>query len=182
MARKARGSYRRRKGGFGRYYRGRINHTLNLGTLAGGDMIATDLVNTVGERTRISSVDLVWSLDQYSPAQGDGPIIVGVAHSDYTTAEIEQWLESTGAWDAGDLVNQEESNRKCRMVGTMKTPANAAEIENLNDGKPIKTKLNWVLDTGQTLKIWAYNDGSSNLATTTPNVRCMGKANMWKQG
>ncbi len=49
----------------------------------------------------------------------------------------------------------------------------------LNDGKPIKTKLNWILQEGQTLAFVGYNMGSVQVQTTTPDVRILGHANLW---
>ena len=134
---------------------------------------------TVEERTRCSSLDATWSMSNFTPAQGDGPILVGVAHSDYTAAEIEEVIENTGSWTEGSKVEQEIAKRLVRVIGTLRSLTGATENDVLNDGKPIKTKLNWILNSGDTLKIWAYNIGGSALATTDPEVNVFGHANLW---
>jgi len=108
-----------------------------------------------------------------------GPIMCGIAHSDYSDAEIEAWIESsTKSWNRGALAEQEIDNRLIRRVGIF-TPIVSLGAEVLNDGKPIKTKLNWPLMSGQGLKVWAYNMGSSPLATTDPNFHVQGHVNLF---
>jgi len=171
---------KRRGRKFRRYLRGKVEKTLDLGTLASKTLVSVNLDGSVEERTWISSVKATWSLSDFTNAIGDGPIAVGIAHSDYTDTEIEQWLETTNSWKEGDLVNQEIAKRKIRLVGTFKSSvADSQGIAVLNDGKPITTKLNFILNTGQTVSIWAYNQGDSALATTDPDMSVIGQANLW---
>ncbi len=176
MPRKAR---RRRR--FRRYLRGTIDENLSLGTLAGKTVVGDDFDEVVNERTFVSSIDAVWAIAEYTAAAADGPILVGIAHSDYTDAEIEAWIESSQSWNEGDMVAQEVAKRKIRRVGMFRAPvgATAGDIQVLNEGKPIHTKCNWILNQGQTLKQWAYNVGTSALATTVPIVSAQGHANLW---
>ncbi len=48
-----------------------------------------------------------------------------------------------------------------------------------NDGKAIKTKLNWIMTNGQGLNYWCYNLGTSVFATIDSNVNIRGHANLW---
>ncbi len=176
LAKRGRGSGRRK---MGRYLRGSINQSLSLGTLAGATLISVNLGDSVTEKALVSSVVLQWSMTDFTATAGDGPISFGVAHSDYSDGEIEAVLESTNSWEQGDKVAQEIAKRLVRRVGVFDIPASALEMVVPNDGKPIKTKLNWLLTTGQTLKVWAYNEGTSALATTVPIVRVNGHANLW---
>ncbi len=164
-----------------RYIRGAITETVSLGTLGAGVVIAADMTEVVNERTFVSSVVATWSLGEFTPATDDGPITVGLAHSDYTAAEIEAWIENTGGWNEGNKVSQEIAKRKIKIVGTFEIETSATGINVLNDGRPIKTKLNFVLLQGQTVKIWARNDGQSALAATDPDVTVQGHANLWPQ-
>ena len=171
---------KRRK--FRRYLKGAIDHTLSLGTLNSKVVISTNMGDTVNERTYVSSIRALWSLDNLTGNVSDGPILVGVAHSDYTSTEIEEWLETSNSWNEGDLVQQEVAKRKIRRVGIFnKEDIIPADAVVLNDGKPINTKCGWILLQGQTLKVWAYNLGASNLETTSPNVFVNGHANLWPQ-
>ncbi len=167
---------------FRRYLRGNITETLALGTLGAGVVVGANISNVVFDRTFVSSVVATYSLAEFTEAVDDGPITVGLAHSDYTDAEIEEWIENTGGWNEGNKVAQEIAKRKIKIVGTFDTrPGLAAGIASmvLNDGKMIKTKLNVILLEGQTIKIWARNDGQSALATTIPDVTVQGHANLW---
>ncbi len=164
---------------FRKYLRGSIDHSLQLGTLAGNTVISSSIADTVTEKAWVSSVRATWSLADLTPASGDGPILVGVAHNDYIDAEIEAWIENTGSWEEADMVQQEIAKRKIRRVGLFETPAVALDAVVLNDGKNMRTKCGWMLTTGQTVRIWAYNTGASALATTDPVLRMNGFANLW---
>ncbi len=168
---------KRRK--FRRYIRGGIEEDLSLGTLGSKTLISIAGSDVVTEKAWISSVKATWALSDFTFAAGDGPILVGVAHSDYTDAEIEAWVEQTTSWDEGDLVSQEIAKRKIRQVGTFSSGTiGLVGDQILNNGRPITTKLGWELTTGNNIDFWAYNQGSSPL-TTAANVRVAGHANLW---
>ncbi len=163
----------------GGYIKGAVDESSNLGTLASGVVKGDNFDETVTEKTLVSSLVGVWALDQLSLAQG--PLLVGIAHSDYTDAEIEEVLDATASWSRGNKVAQEVANRLVRIVGTFVGSGATVADYQLNDGKPIKTKLNWMLETGQTLKIWTQNRSDSSLATTVPIVRLSGHVNLWSR-
>ncbi len=163
----------------GRYLRGSVDESMLLGTLAAKDVILQAFGDTVKDRTFISSLIARYSITAFTKSTSDGPILVGVCHSDYTAAEVEEWIENADSWDEGNMIQQEIAKRKIRMVGTFQNPVDEAAADVLNDGKPIRTKLNWILNQGQTLNLWAYNQGGSPLATTDPVVQAFGHANLW---
>ncbi len=159
------------------YVKGRVEDELDLLTLATKDIVSALMSNVMEEAGTISSVDLVWSLSDFTEAAGDGPVVVGIAHGDYTNAEMEEAIEAaSGSWGRSDLVAREQADRKVRTVGVFQ--ALGGTIDYLNDGLPIKTKLNWYLSTGQTLAIWAYNQGSGAL-TTGSTLNVLGQANIF---
>ncbi len=160
----------------GRYLKGGVNETLVLGTLAASTLVGVDFDEAVNERTLVSSVVATYSLSDVAEAANRGPILIGLAHSDYTDAEIEAVIEMTDSWDEGNLTEREIANRKVRKI-TVLEAASATETVVANDGKPIKTKLNWILLQGQTLRLWAYNTGTAALAAGA--VRTEGHANLW---
>ncbi len=168
---------RRRR--MGRYIRGAVDEDMALGTLAAKTLVIQTFGNTVTERSLVSSVQLLWSMVGKSVADNQGPIMVGLCHSDYTAAEVEAWIEQQNSWQESDLVAREISGRKIRRVGVFPEQGADLSTQVLNDGKPIKTKLNWILNAGQSLDFWAYNNGSAALATTDPNVVISGHANLW---
>ncbi len=163
----------------GRYIRGSVDEDLPGGTLAGKTVVGAGFDEAVQERTLISSLVATYSMNDYTPIASVGPVMVGVAHGDYSDAEIEEWIETTGSWDEGDLVQQEVASRKIRKIGVFEEPAAATQNAVLNDGKPIKTKLNWILNQGITLKLWIYNMGTGAFATTDPRIRAEGHANLF---
>ncbi len=162
----------------GRYIRGNIAENLALGTL-GANVLISGVTDTVNERTLISSVVATYSLAGLTPGENIGPVFVGLAHSDYTDAEIEAWVENQTGWDEGDLASREIANRKIRRIGLFDEPATANLSVALNEGRTIKTKLNWIVNQGQGLSLWAYNTGTAAIATTDPNVHMQGHANLW---
>jgi len=168
----------RRRKSRGRYLRGRVDESLQLGTLASNTLISNTWDEVAVERTLLSSIVSTWTLDQLTGSQG--PLIFGVAHSDYTDAEIEEVIENTGSWDAGDKISQERAKRLVRQIGVFVGTRPGAELGDVevNDGKPIKTKLNWILTTGDTLKMWVFNTGLA-LSVTDPQMRAEGHANLW---
>ncbi len=169
-----------RKGrSMGKYLRGAVDEELALGTLASKTLVRAIFDNTVTESTLISSLVATYNLTGYTMVDNAGPITVGVAHSDYSAAEIEEVIEQTASWQAGNLVEQEKSRRKIRVIGTFSEEDLSSGSVALNDGKPIKSKLNWTLHTGQSLALWAYNNGSAALATTDPDVHLNGHANLF---
>ncbi len=171
----------RRKRAMGRYIRGTVDEELDLGTLAARTAILAIFDNVVNERTLVSSLVGTWSLSDWTVATGDGPVLVGVCHSDYNSAEVEEYLEQTQSWNEGNMIAQEINKRKIRRIGVFESPIGgvAADSIVLNDGRPIKTKLNWILLQGQSLNIWAYNQGGSAFATTNPTLRLAGHANLF---
>ncbi len=174
MAKHGRGGSKFRK-----YLAGSIDHRLDLGTLGANTLIGSLLVDSVEEPAFVSSVKCAYTMDQFTSAADAGPILCGWAHSDYTDAEVEAWIENSGAWSEGDKVAQEIAKRKIRQVGVFETDASALTWGRINDGKTFTTKLGWSLIGGQTLRFWCYNMGNAALATTDPNVRAQGHANIW---
>lgn len=166
---------------FRRYIPGSIDHKVNVGVLASKTVLKTDIASTVIDSTWCSSIRATWSVNGITKFADRGPLLVGICHSDYTSTEVEEWLESLVNWDQGNKVAQERARRMCRIVGVFEDPVSAATAAVLNDGKPITTKVGWLLAPGQTLGIWVYNQGSVAYASTDPDMQVVGKANLWPQ-
>ncbi len=174
-----------RKGRRGRnmsnYLRGVVNAELTTSVLSSKTASKVAFPEAVSETARISSVVARYSMQNFTPAVDAGPIMVGLAHSDYSVAEIEQWIENVNGWDSGDMVQRREINRRLiRQVGIFDTPADILSAVTLKDGVEIKTKLNWPLATSQTVSLWAYNMGTAGL-TTAVDIDCRGHANLWQK-
>ncbi len=174
---KRRGTPRRR---YRRYLRGAVEEDFQLGTLASKTLVAQVVGDTVTESTWLSSFVATWAMSEFTVASGDGPIVVGIAHSDYTATEIEEWVENSDSWNIASEVEKEISRRKIRRVGVFRAAAaGGLGAAVLNQGRPVRTKCNWMLNTGQTVDLWAYNTGGSALATTDPQITVSGHANLW---
>ncbi len=168
---------------FSRYLNGGIESSVAMSTLASetGVKVASQ---TVTETTRVSSIRATYTLRDFTPAVNVGPFVFGVAHSDYTLAEIEEWIEATGGWDQSNLIQTKEiRSRLIRQIGVFEQAGvDAASLsQTFNDGKPMKTKLNWLLATGQGVAFWIYNTGAQPVATTVPDFQIYGNANLWGQ-
>ncbi len=140
----------------------KISEVSDLGALGAGSIFAEDYDDSVSEKMFLLSIEATFALGEHTPDQG--PITFGVAHSDYTSAEITEWFAATNNWDTGNKVAQEFARRKIRQVGTF---SGALAQEVLNDGRPIKTRLRFGLESGQTLQTWAINEDTSTLTTGT---------------
>ncbi len=167
---------RRRK--FRRYLKARVSVQNALGVLAPLDVISVTEAGNLTEPAWLSSIKATWNMIGFTPDNVDGPIYVGVAHSDYSPAEIEEWIENATSWEIGDQIAQEVGKRKIRQVGIFESTPIPAQSVSLNDGKPINTKCGWLLTEGQSMKAWAYNAGSSAIAIGTV-ITTLGHANLW---
>ncbi len=136
----------------------RITPTLPLLTLAAVTGLTVTTTGASANRYRCISVKGTWSLTDLTA--NDGPVTVGYAHSDYSVAQIKEFLESSNSIDQGDKRAQEFANRLVRVVGTLNEVR-----ESLNDGQPITTKLNWLIGIGDAVNLFAFNENAGPLTT-----------------
>ncbi len=137
-----------------------FQHNMVLLTPATGTVVKGDFAQTVDDKMWFISAELVWGLQALTP--GEGPITVGLAHGDYSATEIEEFIEASASWDAGDKVSQEQRRRKIRIVGMF---SGEVADEVLNNGNPIKTYLGMSIEEGETVATWAYNQSGGTLTT-----------------
>ncbi len=163
----------------GRYIKGGVDESVSLTTLAARTLVSGIFDDSVSERTLITSLVGRWAMTQYTFGTNIGPVMVGLAHSDYTDAEIQEVIDNSRSWEEQDLIGQEVGKRKVKIVGIFQGFDSPTADMVLKDGMPIKTKLNWILNSGQTLRVWAYNLGTVAIGTTVPIVHCEGHANLW---
>ncbi len=163
-----------------KYVRGQVDENLSIGTLAARTLVAQQFDETPQEEMFVSSIEASYSMSFATPGANIGPLLVGIAHSDYTAAEVEEFIENTGSWAVGDQIAQEVGRRKIRIIGTFRDQGGNLDSYALNEGRPIKTKLGWNIITGQSLDVWAYNLGSAAYATTVPEVHVEGHVNLWR--
>ncbi len=145
-----------------------VNEVITLSTLADGAVISVDS-DPFGREFYWISADLFWQLDGI--ISGQGPIIVGLAHNDYTDVEIAENLNITGMEDPGDKIAQERGRRLVRRSGQF-AAINVNEV--LNDGMVKRTKAGWTLTDGFSAAFFAQNKSGATL-TTGASVRLSGK-------
>ncbi len=148
----------------------RVTPVIALSTLASGIVLTTAITGAASSTYRVVSIKAQWTLTAFTAAEG--PISVGYAHSDYTVTEIKEALDIAASIDQGDKIAQEKANRLVRRVGTFRSEQGS----DLNEGMPIKTRLNWLMTIGDSLVMWAQNESTSAL-TTGAFVNLMG--DMW---
>ncbi len=167
MARKSRKSFNLRPV--------RIAVSAAPGALATLDVISQDLIPVATNRYRVTSLSLAFTWG--GKAIADDTLEFGVAHGDYTAAEIEECLEASGSINAGTKDQQEKANRLVRSIGIVAGGVGDAASQGapFNNGRPVKVKLNWTIQIGDTLSIWMRN-GSAVVYTTGSVLAVIGKA------
>ncbi len=154
----------------------RVQGGASIGALAAADVVAGIMTTGGTSPYRLTSIDVNWSITNLA-ATVDDNFEFGVAHSDYDAAEIEECLESQASIDFGDKVAAERANRLVRSIGVITSGvATLDQGIQFNDGRPVKTRLNWKMSTGDFLDVWVRN-GSGAVWTTGSSISFIGK--MW---
>ena len=149
----------------------RVDGLNTLGTLADGIVTNGTMLDASDEEYRVLSLSTIWTLRDFTA--GEGPIVVGYAHGDYSVTEVKECLDAQAAIARGDKIVNEQANRLVRIVGAF--PGILAN-ESLNDGKPIRTRLNWHIPDGKTVVGFAWAKGGVANLTTGADVQTFGKA------
>ncbi len=171
MARRGHGRRRRRSFNLRRV---RVAAENAIGALATLDVVGGNLTGTSTDPYRIMSVSFTYGLSDLGATSDDGQEF-GLAHSDYSDAEIEECLEAVNI-NVGDKIAQERANRLVRTIGQfVGAPGTGAGL-NWNDGKRVKTRLNWGMTIGDVLRVWVRN-ASGTVYTTGATIDVIG--DMW---
>ncbi len=150
-----------------------VQNKVTLGALDTGVLIIGDLTDASVDPYRLMSIKASWSWTDIGGTIDDG-FDFGVAHGDYTAVEVEECLEAQGAIDRGDKLALEKSNRLVRRIGSIQSPFAASQSRVFMDGKPVTTRLNWYMATGDKLKGWVRNS-SGVIWTTGSSLSAMGQ-------
>ncbi len=156
----------------------RVNASQAVPALVTLDLSSDNLLLASDSAYRLLSLEMTWSWVDVTNLV-DGAMIVGVAHGDYITSEIEEWIEATTSIVRGDKIANERANRLIRQIGVFSSlVGGVAEGDAvLMGGAMIKTKLNWPIEIGEQVKFWIYNASTATTATGS-NLQCTGKANI----
>ncbi len=144
-----------------------VDEAMALGTLALNDVIIKAMTQTATEAWRCLSLNGVWSLK--GGTSGEEPIVFGVAHGDYTAAEIEEYLEQEGTMDKANKIAQEQTRRLVRRIGQL------SPDDQFNEGRAKYNRLNWAMATGLTLSMWAWNKSDASPLTTGASIVFTGR-------
>ncbi len=136
----------------------RVTPSVALGALVSGIVVKGGISGAAPNTYRAISSDQVWSLEGLT--SGEGPVVVGYAHSDYTVTEIKEAIDAAASIDPGLKIERERAGRLVRIVGII-----TSDVDRLNDGKPLKTRLNWLITPGDEVNIFAMNESGATLST-----------------
>ncbi len=150
----------------------RVTKSIPIGALDTLDVTSGALLNASTTPYRLITADLSFNISDLAALIDDGQEF-GIAHGDYTAAEIEECLEAQSAIDVGDQVQNEFANRRVRTIGFMVGAPGTDASKTFNDGKSIKIKLNWLISVGKFISVWVRN-GSDTIYTTGSNMLVMG--------
>lgn len=153
LAKRRRGSRRRR------FVWLPVSESMALGTLADATALAAAIVTLGDAGFYLHAVKGTWTLRGATATEG--PITVGVAHGDYTVAEIKEW-EDASPTDPDDRVTIEQSRRLCRKVGAFSV-LSVSEV--LKNGEEIKTPCRFSVGHTKTINMFAVNKSGSQLTT-----------------
>ncbi len=135
---------------------------LPLLTTADNIVVSASILGNMTRQFRVISVKANWTMMEHTA--GQGPIVVGYAHGDYGTTEIAEATAVTLV-NTGDKINREHANRLVRKVGSFRGLNTDEELVGNLGGEFIKTRLNWLIEIGFDLKIWAQNRANESLTT-----------------
>lgn len=140
-----------------------VNTQFSLGTLGSNILTSASITSLGVAKFFVVSADIIWSLSDKTA--GEGPIEVGIANGDLSNTELGEAIDASPS-SMADIVARERARRPVRRSGQF---VSSTVSEVLNNGKPIRTKLRTMLDTGIELTAWARN-GDGGALTTGCNV------------
>ncbi len=162
MARRRKRQYRRKGGSRGRklvYLP--ISATLALSTLLDNIVIKGTTQAVFSRRFHVVYTKLFWTLR--SATAGEGPIICGLAHSDYSVLEIAE-AQDVAVVNSSNKVEQERANRWVREIGSFRGLTTEEEIRGNSGGEKVYSKLNWTIEEAMSLDFWCQNRTGGTLA------------------
>ncbi len=134
---------------------------ITLAALAANTVIKSDLLGSdLAEDLFVISVDALWTVRGLTA--GEVPLGVGLAHGDYTVAEILENLEIE-VISPDNLIEMEQAKRKVRRVATF--AEGGVTDMSINDGKPMRTRMLFTVGNSQNIAVWLRNNSGAILTT-----------------
>lgn len=142
----------------------------SLGTLAADALTSINVLsNNMARPCYVISADTWWG--KTGGTVGEGPLEVGYAHSNLSTAEIDEALLAEPN-SPGEIIEREQATRPVRIAGLF---SGFDTAESLNDGKVMRTKCGFTLDEGQNVLMWVKSLSKVANLTTGTFIRGIGK-------
>ncbi len=143
---------------------------LVIGTLLNDAVIQASVVGAVfTEDFYCISADLQLTVSGLTAGEGD-PSTVGYNHGDYSAAQVAENL-NVQLLGPGNKLQQEQSRRLVRRAGALQSLTGLNDSTQLNlvgggdGGRIIRTKLKFVVQSGQELELWFMNRSGATITT-----------------
>ncbi len=150
--------------GFGKDGKGviiRDPRTQAIGSLAQQAAIIIGTNLSTLERFRIIKLELWAAVTGLTTGEGTG-LLIGIADGDYTLAEIEASLESTGPAGPNDTVISEIVERFVILLGSIdRETGTEAIFENNHGGHMMEKNLRWTFSRTKSWNFFIYNLGAA---------------------
>ncbi len=143
---------------------------LTLGTLALNAVLTTGLLDSsFDDDIYIISADVQFNLRNQTDAEG--PIHVGLAHSDYSVTEILEFLD-VDPTERHDLIAQERVRRgkRIRKFGGFRVSESTDVHFYLAHGEMIRKPMKFAVNEGKQVNVYAVNRGSGVSTGRVVNV------------
>ncbi len=140
---------------------------VSLGTLGDGSVADLEALPTLTEDLFVMSVDMSASVEGLTAGQLV-PADVGYSHGDYSVTQVKEKLDVvlTGP---GSKLQQERVRRLIRKAGAMNAFDTSAKTESTmigrNGSRIVRTKINFVIQSGKPLNVWIHNRSGAQLTT-----------------
>lgn len=133
---------------------------ITLGTLGSNTVLAVPLLGSVfGEDIFIVSVDVLASIRGLTTTEG--PLVLGLAHSNLTVAEVAEALAAE-VTDPDDFIARERARRPVRRFGLF-NDGSANQV--INDGKMLRVPVRFSVGDNHDLDIFVMNRSGATLTT-----------------
>ena len=138
-----------------------FNISVVLSTLAEGVLVKVGLTGDQDFLQDAFVISAKINMSIRGLTAGEGPLQVGLAHSDLTVTEIGESLDAN-LLEPDNIIQKERARRPVRRVGYF---PGAAATEVLNNGVPIHQIIKMVVNSGHRIVGWIRNQSGATLTT-----------------
>jgi len=143
-----------------RFMKASHDTTITVGAAISEAVVQQDNLVTLDQDVYVSTLHVLIAIEDLTATEG--PIEIGVAQSELTTTEIAEALDASPTSEY-DIPASEHAKRFVRSVGFFD---GLNTHEKMNEGRPLKIRINRRFPAGQELpKIWLRNKSGATLTT-----------------